>query len=102
MSHTDKDRPRAVRALDPLEPGRYVVRHRSSEGWTNCGWVIRYNYYTSSVPRWFRISTWYSPERRRERDVLHDAVREYNAGCDLEDFDFPNYQHRHRSQWYWD
>lgn len=59
-------------------------------------------YYGVSVPRWYRAHIWYEPERTRERDVLRETAKAYNAGDDLEDWDFPNFQHRHGAGWYWD
>lgn len=59
-------------------------------------------YYGSNVPLWFRQHTWYEPERTRERVVLREVAKEYNAGADLDGYDFPSFQHRHRASWHWD
>ena len=53
------------------------------------------------VPGWFVNAVWHAPERRRERDDLRDAARAFNAGEDLEDFDFPNPQARNRGRYYY-
>lgn len=54
------------------------------------------------VPRWYVNHVWTEPERVRERDQLRNLAREYNAHGDLEDGDFPNWQHRRGATWYWD
>jgi hypothetical protein len=38
-------------------------------------------------------------ERVRERDDLDRMVKEYNATGELDNGDFPNYQHRHTALW---
>lgn len=53
------------------------------------------------VPGWFIRVTWHGPERGRERTRLGAAARAYNAGDDLEDFDFENPQARNRGRYYW-
>jgi hypothetical protein len=121
MSDTDKTRPYWVRVRDDLE--NTIEHHDHSAGdcdyqewlenpkrrrywnWFNtCGRSFSSNtdyYYGQSVPKWYVDHTWNNPERVRVRDVLNKAKQWYNGGDDLEDFDFPNEQHRHRSSWYW-
>lgn len=58
-------------------------------------------WYDGGVPNWARLSGWYKPERTRERLDLRTVAREYNAGEDVDDFDFPNFQHRHEAGWWY-
>ena len=51
------------------------------------------------VPHDYVRARWHGPERRREREDLRDAARLYNAGEDLEDFDFVNRQARSSARW---
>lgn len=60
-----------------------------------CTYAARY--YGGGVPQWYVDHTWNNPERVRVRDDLRAMAKEWNANGDLEDGDFPNYQHRHRS-----
>lgn len=130
MSRTDKDRPYEVRVRDPYEHTyEYHYHHGYARAWNphrelgcdldkwdavrdrvrprwyfNCGRdlsaVSRWR--TTNVPGWYVNHTWTAPERLRERVSLRDAAREYNAGGDLDGFDFDCPQHRHRSAWWWD
>lgn len=69
----------------------------------------RGSYRSNSVPKWFVDHTWNNPERVRVRDELRELTKEFNAnfgrygarGGDA-DLEFENFQHRHRSRWYWD
>lgn len=132
MSKTDKDRPDWVRENDNLEPireefhtcGRSWRAQRierecdidqpstGSSWWRykNCGYFLSYHRWsTRNVPKWFVDHTWNNVERVRERDTLREMTKEFNANFgrygvrgDDADLDFPNFQHRHRSRWYWD
>lgn len=83
----------------PSPPG---WRAAVSEG-TWCTWQLEHYvfspYGVGGVPKWYVDYTWNNPERVRERSELGAARQRYNAGDDLEDFDFPNYQHHHRAAW---
>jgi hypothetical protein len=73
---------------------------------TSCYWALAHWVYSpyrgvGGVPKWYRDSTWNNPERVRERDSLGDARKRWNAGDDLEDFDFACWA-RHREGGYWD
>lgn len=70
--------------------------------WFSYSPVSYHRYYSSSVPGWYRHHIWFDPERGRERLELDSIRKAYNAGEDIDDFDFPNYQHRSCGQWYWD
>jgi len=98
--------------------------HHAHHGWrysTDCdlavflasdgNWRHRYSCYTSltyrdqpykSPPSDAVTTAWDSTERNRERCSLRGAVREYNAQGEVDDFDFPCYQHRRRATyWYY-
>jgi hypothetical protein len=49
--------------------------------------------------RWLIHHLWTNMERVRERDDLDRMVKEYNATGELDNGDFPNYQHRHTALW---
>lgn len=51
------------------------------------------------VPSEYVAAVYHRPERQRERRVLRDALRSFNAGEDLEDFDFVNRQGRSSARW---
>lgn len=120
VSRTDKDRPVYAREADPTERRIPSHHHRNWRGepldcdldaptsqrrnrWNNCSyWIPGITYYPGSPPRWFRRRQWYDPERLRERIDLRAMAREYNAHGDLDDGDFPCWQHRHRARWDWD
>lgn len=70
---------------------------------TQCGWSLPRHEarYYSTVPKWYVDHTWNNPERVRVRDRLREAAKSYNAGEELDDYDFPNHQHRHRARWLW-
>lgn len=61
-----------------------------------CTWELEHYvfspYGSGGVPKWYVRAFWHSPERTREREDLGAARRLYNAGDDLEDFDFANYR----------
>lgn len=54
------------------------------------------------VPKWFVDHTWNNPERVRERNTFREMIKDVNANFGDADTDFENFQHRHRSRWYWD
>lgn len=58
----------------------------------------RYTY--GGVPSWFVREVYHRPERARERK-LRDVMREFNAGEDIEDYDFENRQARNEARWIW-
>lgn len=58
--------------------------------------------YVNPVPRWYVRHIWWGPERTRKRNKLGEMVKEYNSNADLDDGDFPNWQHRQCATWYWD
>ena len=61
---------------------------------------VRYSCFGGGgVPSEYVRSVWHGPERRREREDLRDAACLYNAGEDLEDFDFPCPQARSQARW---
>lgn len=62
---------------------------------------VRGYYWGRGPDRDYRRDTWHGPERARTRENLNDARRAYNAGEDLEGYDHPNFQHRHRAAWHW-
>lgn len=120
MARTDKDRPYRIRVRDRYE--RTVEHHDHRVGdcdyqeWLDNPQSRRWNYrnncgrsfesasdyyFGMSVPKWYVDHTWNNPERVRVRDSLNLAKKWYNGGDNLEDFDFHNEQHRHRSSWYW-
>jgi len=71
----------------------------------DCTWELEHwvtSPYGGSSPKWFTDHVWHNPERRRERDELRAARREYNAHGDLEGFDFANFQGRHSATWNWE
>ncbi len=98
--------------LLPVAEQRVTPECRSDWSWTNCEWRVAWwkEWRNVSPPNWFRKSRWYNPERVRVRDVLGEARKEYRGGSWREDveeggfdyYDFPNYQHHHRSAWDWD
>jgi hypothetical protein len=51
------------------------------------------------VPREYVRAVWHGPERQRERVGLREAAARWNAGDDLEDFDFVNRQARSSARW---
>jgi hypothetical protein len=71
--------------------------------WRHCyrSFLYTERWRATSVPRWFRNARWDAPERQRERVDLRNAARSWNAGDDLDDFDFPNHAHRHCAAWDW-
>jgi hypothetical protein len=84
--------------------GEYVRRGAPGWGRTGCyrSFLYQERWRVTNVPRWFTHANWFSPERVRERDDLRGCAREYNAGYDVDDFDFPSYGHRHSAAWDWD
>lgn len=85
-----------------------AAEHATSAGRHACctrdvaWWSAWRSWRSHGVPRWYRQHTWYEPERARERDVLREAAKEYNGSGDLDGYDLPNHQHRHRGRWWWD
>lgn len=63
-------------------------------------WEIGRYYTYGGVPSWFVRQIYHGPERARERK-LNDARRMYNAGEDIEDFDFENRQAHNSARWDW-
>jgi hypothetical protein len=57
--------------------------------------------YGAGIPKWFNDHRWANPERVRERDHLGEMAKEYRAHGELEDGDFPCWQHRHLGRWDW-
>lgn len=129
MSKTDKDRPYWVRCNDPLE-NRYehhtcgrekrsaygkprediecsidIPQDRARSWWYDhpCVYFLHEKIHRiNGVPKWFVDYVWNNPERTRVRDDLRELAKEYNATLDIDDYDFPNYQHRNQALWYWD
>lgn len=127
MSRTDKDLPYWY--AEYYEPNHYCIEHGTQARWINkkpcdlpeltrkklrdlgywgnrrgttCFWepLHERNWWQGNPPKWYINHTWYEPERVRIRDHGRKALQDYNANGDTE-FDIPNYQHRHRSSWYW-
>lgn len=67
--------------------------------WDLDHWV--FSPYGDGPPSWYRNHVWHAPERVRERDHLREAAKAYNAGDDLEDYDFPNFQARSCAKYYY-
>lgn len=62
----------------------------------------RLRVYPSIAPKWYTDHRWNNPERVRERDQLNSARHLYNTDPEfIDDFDFPNPQHRHGATWDW-
>jgi hypothetical protein len=110
MSRTDKDRP--LRVIQNLE--NYPINHDHRFG--DC------EIETLRTPRARCRRAWsdgtdrrpvgrfgpdadelhllyHDPERRRVRDELHRALRAWNAGDPLDDFDLANHQARNSVSW---
>lgn len=128
MSRTDKTRPGWVKAFfdapihhdhrngecveETFDDAQFWATRRPRYSWPRPPTCTRYfggryshiarHIYGDHVPGWYVHHTWVDPERRRARDGLRDMLKEYNANGELEDDDFPNYQHHHRASWYWD
>jgi hypothetical protein len=128
MSRTDKDKPWPLRAAehqsgsyirhlcgngvacdidrDPYEAfknayNRQSARHHRVWKLPNCGPVMSHHA-LSGVPAWYIGHVWNNVERVRERDDLRALAREYNSNNDIQDGDFPCWQHRHMASWrYW-
>ncbi len=130
MSRTDKDKPWQIRAaehqapayvdhrcggyswspceidLDPYEAWKNAYNRTSARHYRvwkapNCGWTLSHHH-LASPPAWYIEHVWINVERVRERDGLRAMAREYNATGELEDGDFPCWQHRHMASWrYW-
>jgi hypothetical protein len=125
MSRTDKDRPYRVRAMDPLEPGRYERHwHDFTRRWfigqrpdidhcdlgTNpyADWRNR-DWCTFELESW-AYSPWrnshkderrvigHKPHRARARRDLEQIRQEFNAGI-REEWDVFSPQHRHSVDW---
>jgi hypothetical protein len=79
--------------------GKYYRWHNTHCGYSLPSYVARYH---STVPKWYVDHVWNNAERVRERSRLREAAKEWNANGDLDDYDFPNLQHRHRAKWLWD
>jgi hypothetical protein len=82
--------------------------HQAKDGRVthDCTWELEHwvfsPYGSTAAPRWYTNHVWHAPERVRERDQLRAAAQLYNAGDDLEDFDFANVHHKHCARgWYW-
>jgi hypothetical protein len=129
MSRTDKDKPWQLRAADGQD-GSYIrhvcggrvpcdidvdpydfwknaynrtspdARHYRVWKAPSCGPTVPYAYFVHP-PHWYVRHVWTGPERVRERAQLGEMVKEYNAGGDLADGDFANYQHHHGAHWSW-
>ena len=125
MSHTDKTDPWWVQIHHP-DRTHEIHDHRNGicdiNEWyndprhyngTRVGWTYsacerdfnadghRWRRVYGGVPKWFIDHTWYNPQRVVARETATLAKKLYNGGDDLEDFDFPVEQHRHRSSWWY-
>lgn len=94
----------------PERPVRHA-RARFRPGVYRCDWEpvwprkyseIKRLFGKAVAPRWFVRHVWNGPERVRERSLLGEMAKEYNATGELDDGDFPNYQTRHSARWLWD
>lgn len=123
MARTDKDRPYWVKKNDTTYTRKInhyhnVWRHKGECTFSNepyksaeddrdryCGWDLtgkdKWHWYDGGVPKWFIDDRYYNPERVRTRDTLREAVKEYNANGELDDFDYWNRQHRHNASYYY-
>lgn len=90
----------------PSEPFR--ERHRnyvSQRNGPSCMWAAewprrwRYNY-TWGPSREDRHLAWYGPDRRRARDMLIEAAKEYRGYGDVDVIE-PTWHHRHASMKGW-
>jgi|SRR5688572_12707337 hypothetical protein len=86
--------------------GRYKLRLVPQTCTWEPVWPPKYSetlklYGRRNAPRWFRRHVWEGPERTRQRATLGEMAKEYNATGELDDGDFPNYQHRHGAIWDW-
>lgn len=104
MSRTDHHAPWQIRADDPINQ-RTGLAYWFHSSWSHrtggcdeyCGWTIAHSSLTA-VPGWFTNHVWHDPERTRERDGLRALAREYTTFGDLQDGDFPCWQHRHNGR----
>lgn len=70
----------------------------------NCTWELEHWVFSpwgGSAPHWYRRIRWHGPERARERADLREAAKLFNAGEDIDGFDFPSPQARHCATWEW-
>lgn len=86
MSRTDKDRPYDVRKNDKLDSCY------NGDGFLS--WM-------SNPPHWYINIIWNAPERLRERVILGEVKKEYNANNEVDDYSFENRPHRHCASYYW-
>lgn len=108
MSRTDNTRPWKIRAEDPIVQATGVAyyfhgwySHMRGEGCGElCGWNMRHWALGGAPPEYVHL-VWWGPERSRERNDLRAMAKEWNANHDLDEEDFPNYQHRHCATWWW-
>lgn len=68
------------------------------------GSAVGYRYWTAYGTRNKPTTEWcklefHGPERRRKRDTLREDLKAYNAGEELDDWDFENRQGRRSVQW---
>lgn len=70
--------------------------HDKLEHWESHSWWTAY--FTPPVEDCH--TGWHNRERVRERNDLTQAAKEYNTQREIDDYDFPNYQHRHASTWW--
>ncbi len=106
MSRTDKDRPWKIRAEDPYESDGlnywhvYNYPHSCGPRCYYCGWTISHTS-LASPPAWYRRLVWHGPERARQRQGLHNMVKEWNSNYYLDDEDFENRQARSCAKYWW-
>lgn len=94
----------------PEQPVRHAGRYKLRMVPRTCTWEpvwpSRYMdtlklYGRRNPQRWFRRHVWEGVERTRQRAILGKMAKEHNATGELDDGDFPNYQHRHSAIWLW-
>jgi hypothetical protein len=68
------------------------------------GETVGWRYWTAWATRNKSLTNWchveyHGPERRRERDTLREQAKAWNAGDELDDWDYENRQGRRSVQW---
>ena len=113
MSRTEKDYPVHVKLADPQLAGYYKIyvmhscvehagerahgyretieecdayNHPHNENY--CSVYAPYRHYYT-LPDHYEHQLTHYPERRRRRDLLREAAKEYNSNGEVEDFDYP-------------